>query len=786
MSVAPPSYDELVQQLATLKQRNQELEIFSAAFHAATDTMALSDLNGRFVEVNAALCEGLGYSREELLKMQGIDLKPTSLHEKFKNALTSLKEEGSLTLETVYQRKDTTTFPVELSATVVQHGTERLIQIIARDITQRKRREDVLYRFKEIFSRSQDLIDSIDDKYTYRMINQQFCKDYNREPEQIIGHSVAHILGKEVFTKTIKPQIDRSLNGEVVHYQGWFEHETIGRRFRDVSYYPDKSADGSINGIFTITQDLTDFKEVQKAKKAEQALLSHVLANINGDVYLITKSHEILYANTHLKKNRGPLNGQKCYEYISDRKTPCPWCKNPTIFSSEKPICWVHNSFKNNRLYTVFETMVKDSNFAPVKVTFFHDITTSKNREQEFRHKTQLLEEIVNNSSTIIHVKDKEGKYLFGNRQFEKLFARASDTIYGKTDFNLFPEQHATLFREHDKIVLASGKVVIFEEELPYEDKEHSYISIKFPLFDDQDTPYAVGSITTDITERKKMEQELRDQNERMLSLINASPDIICFKDGESRWLLANDANLSLFELEKVDYVGKTDIELAEYSTFYREAFLTCQNTDEFAWQEKTLSHGTKLIPQPDGHTRIYDIIKVPLFHQDGTRKGLVIIGRNITDYVNASKKLEEKNKKIRDTNIALQVLVDQRQDICHTQEQQIQFTLKRLVFPYLENLAQIEMEENGQEYVQLISTHLQLLADSFCRKLDAPSIGLSPKELLVADLVRQGKKSPAIARLLGLTVRTIEVYRTSVRKKLKISGKKINLHRYLQEKFPM
>jgi DNA-binding CsgD family transcriptional regulator len=78
-----------------------------------------------------------------------------------------------------------------------------------------------------------------------------------------------------------------------------------------------------------------------------------------------------------------------------------------------------------------------------------------------------------------------------------------------------------------------------------------------------------------------------------------------------------------------------------------------------------------------------------------------------------------------------------------------------------------------------------QSLMDSFCRKLSDPSIGLTPKELLVADMVKQGKSSTEIAKLLNLTLRTIEVYRNIIRNKLKISGKKINLHSYLKGNFP-
>ncbi len=139
-----------------------------------------------------------------------------------------------------------------------------------------------------------------------------------------------------------------------------------------------------------------------------------------------------------------------------------------------------------------------------------------------------------------------------------------------------------------------------------------------------------------DITKYKETELRLR-------TLINATPDIICFKDGEGRWIEANDADLKLFSLENVDYRGKKDSELAQYThSIYRGAFLTCEQTDEIAWLKGTLSRNEEIIPLPDGSSKVYDVIKVPLFNEDGTRKGLVVLGRDITDLKNTQKKLEK------------------------------------------------------------------------------------------------------------------------------------------------
>ncbi|OPY28772.1 MAG: sensory histidine kinase AtoS [Methanocella sp. PtaU1.Bin125] len=144
-----------------------------------------------------------------------------------------------------------------------------------------------------------------------------------------------------------------------------------------------------------------------------------------------------------------------------------------------------------------------------------------------------------------------------------------------------------------------------------------------------------------DVTDRKAMEATLRENEEQLRTLINAMPDIVCFKDGQGRWLAANDFDLRLFEIGHVDYRGRKDSELAEYSGFYRDAFLACEESDEAAWRQGKTSRADEVIPKPGGSALTFDVIKVPLFHPDGSRKGLVVIGRDITESKRAQAELK-------------------------------------------------------------------------------------------------------------------------------------------------
>lgn len=131
-------------------------------------------------------------------------------------------------------------------------------------------------------------------------------------------------------------------------------------------------------------------------------------------------------------------------------------------------------------------------------------------------------------------------------------------------------------------------------------------------------------------------------EEERLSTLINSMVDFVNFKDGEGRWIQANEFGLKLFQIEHVDYKGKKDSELAEYSTYYAEALRYCETSDEEAWHNGTITRVEETIPLPDGGMKTFDAIKVPLFNPDGSRQGLVIMGRDITERKHVEKLLAE------------------------------------------------------------------------------------------------------------------------------------------------
>jgi PAS domain S-box-containing protein len=123
---------------------------------------------------------------------------------------------------------------------------------------------------------------------------------------------------------------------------------------------------------------------------------------------------------------------------------------------------------------------------------------------------------LLDHTSAVIYMRALDGKYLLVNREYERLFNVRREEIVGLTDHDLFPRDTADDFRANDLMAISQGSPVRMEESTPGEDGPRTYITVKFPLMDDAGRAYAICGISTDITERKRAEEEVRRLNEEL------------------------------------------------------------------------------------------------------------------------------------------------------------------------------------------------------------------------------------------------------------------------------
>ena len=143
---------------------------------------------------------------------------------------------------------------------------------------------------------------------------------------------------------------------------------------------------------------------------------------------------------------------------------------------------------------------------------FAADITGLKEAERAAFGKEQLLKDIMNAAKAIIWVKDLNGRFLTINQYGAQIIGRPPREIIGRTVQDLFPDAEATQFEANDRKALESGHALEFEETAIRSDGPHTYHSSKFPLRDPEGKIYGLAALCADITDIRRIEDQLRHQ----------------------------------------------------------------------------------------------------------------------------------------------------------------------------------------------------------------------------------------------------------------------------------
>ena len=145
------------------------------------------------------------------------------------------------------------------------------------------------------------------------------------------------------------------------------------------------------------------------------------------------------------------------------------------------------------------------------------------------------------------------------------------------------------------------------------------------------------------------------------------------------------------------------------------------------------------------------------------------------------TKELEIKTKHLEEVNTALRVLLKKRNEDKKELEERMVLNVRELIMPYLEKLKTGCLSERQQVYLDILESTLNDIISPFLHDMASKFRILTPAEIQVANLVRQGRSSKEIAEILSVSPKTVETHRKSIRAKIGIKNKRVNLRTYLK-----
>jgi diguanylate cyclase (GGDEF)-like protein/PAS domain S-box-containing protein len=252
-----------------------------------------------------------------------------------------------------------------------------------------------------------------------------------------------------------------------------------------------------------------------------------------------------------------------------------------------------------------------------------------KRTETELRQTRAFFNAVIANMPMMLTVKTaSDQSYVLVNHAAEHVFKVSAVDMIGKRAQDLLPADEAALFEARDREVLNGRRLVTFEHDVETPSGNRRVIARKVPILSDSGEPQYLVTLSEDITERKRADEELCRTRAFLDTVINNMPVMVSVKDAaEHRFVLANKATEQLFGVPQVEMFGKR---LHDFFAREEADFLVARDCDVIASRQPvSFEHAIYL---PDKGTRIFSASKIPIVDADGTATYLLTLNEDITE----------------------------------------------------------------------------------------------------------------------------------------------------------
>jgi len=677
------------------KQAEKHLRLLSAAVDQTSEGIAVTDLGGNLQYANHAFATMHGYPHEELVGKHLSTFHSPEQMQAMEVSITQVKQRGVFHGEIQHIRDDGTSFTTSMHNSLLTDEAGNPVGMIAtlRDITERKRDEQELLetkqRLQHLLTSSPSVIFScgLGPDYPTTFIGENVVKQLGYEPRAFYEDTF-------FWTKRIHPEdadrvlgeFSRAERGDHVSYEYRLRHNKGHYVWIHNEVAPLRNKDGSIYGVVGSWFDITDCKRVEEAlrktrddlerrveertaaltdanerlrreiterERAEEALREseekfRSLVEATSDwVWEVDRDGRYTYASPKVRD----LLGYEPEEVIG--KTPFDFMppdeaqRTAGLFGDRVELREPFSGLENINLHRDGREVVLESSGVPILDAdgdllgyrgIDRDITKRKRAEEDLRESRSRYHTLLETLPQNIFHKDRNSVYVTGNENFARALGLTPDGLAGKTDYDFFPKELADKYRADDRRVMESGATVEVDEEYIEDGEPRIVHTVKTPVRDEAGTSTGVLGIYWDITERKRVDEALRESEEHLRTVIGASKDAMIAVGENGMVTLFNPAAERMFDHPAREMLGQPldclmPEEYRERHRGYIEGYFRRGEPGEAIG--KTLE-----LPaiRSDGH-RFPIELSLSTGHRGGQRFALAVI-RDITERVRAKEAL--------------------------------------------------------------------------------------------------------------------------------------------------
>lgn len=376
----------------------------------------------------------------------------------------------------------------------------------------------------------------------------------------------------------------------------------------------------------------------------------------------------------------------------------------------------------------------------------------------------------------------EQGVIVEANLAAADLLGKArGDLVKKRLSAFILPEDQDT-FYHFRKPPLKTGVSRICELRMVITDGAVIWAHLASTVMHDTDDSPVRHIMIQDITKRKQAEEALLQSEENFRRFLEESPLGVRIVTPKGNMIYANRAILEIYGYDSLDELKAIPVSKLYTSECYAEH--KKRRLERQSGKQGPTEYEVDII-RKDGDIRHLDVIRRSILW-DG-KEQFQVIYRDITDRRHMEDALKRKEEELRieseqlgEANMALRALLRNREEDRKAMEKNIVNNIQKLILPYVQELRKLDLNKSQSSYLDIIDANLQQVVNPFLQNISSRFTAFTPREIQIANLIKEGKTSKEIADFINTAPRSVEFHRNNIRRKVGLKGKKTNLRSFL------